>query len=152
MPSNLPCFIVFKILGLLMKTFIYYQCIKSQTPTEFLFILLTHLKLHLVQKIKLFFKLNILLRHTLHSVALCPSPSYAPVYAGLRRVAKEWPTALLLLLLLLLLLSSSSSSSSSPLYRVFIVIFLRQTMSLGNTLLQLFCCYYSWCLYCYFQC
>ena len=59
--------------------------------------------------------------------------------------------------ILLLLLSSSSSSSSSslslssssssPLCRVFILIFLRQTMSLGNTELQLFCCYYSWCLY-----
>jgi len=45
--------------------------------------------------------------------------------------------------LLLLLLSSSST----PLYRVFILIFLRQTVSLGNTVLQLFCCYYSWCLY-----
>ena len=45
--------------------------------------------------------------------------------------------------LLLLLLSSSSS----PLCRVLILIFLRQTMSLGNTVLQLFCCYYSWCLY-----
>ena len=31
--------------------------------------------------------------------------------------------------------------------RVFILIFLRQTVSLGNTVLQLFCCYYSWCLY-----
>ena len=50
-------------------------------------------------------------------------------------------------LLLLLLSSSSSSSSSSPLCRVFILIFLRQTTSLGNTVLQLFCCYYSWCLY-----
>ena len=38
-------------------------------------------------------------------------------------------------------------SSSSPLCRVFILIFLRQTMSLGNTVLQLFCCFYSWCLY-----
>jgi len=47
----------------------------------------------------------------------------------------------------LLLLSSPSSSSSSPLCRVFILIFLRQTISLGNTVLQLFCCYYSWCLY-----
>jgi len=45
---------------------------------------------------------------------------------------------------LLLLLSSSSSS---PLCRVFILICLRQTISLGNTVLQLFCCYYSWCLY-----
>ena len=42
--------------------------------------------------------------------------------------------------------SSSSSPPSSPLCRVFILIFLRQTMSLGNTVLQLFCCYYSWCL------
>ena len=46
--------------------------------------------------------------------------------------------------LLLLLLFSSSSS---PLCSVFILIFLRQNMSLGNTVLQLFCCYYSWCLY-----
>jgi hypothetical protein len=44
---------------------------------------------------------------------------------------------------LLLLLSSSLS----PLCRVFIHIFLKQTMSLGNTLLQLFCCYCLWCLY-----
>jgi len=54
---------------------------------------------------------------------------------------------LFLFILLLLLLSLSSSSSSSPLCRVFIFIFLIQTMSLGNTVLQLFCCYYSWCLY-----
>jgi len=47
----------------------------------------------------------------------------------------------------LLLLLPSSSSSSSPLCRVFILTFLRQTMALGNTVLQLFCCYYSWCLY-----
>ena len=51
------------------------------------------------------------------------------------------------LLLLLLLLLSSSSSSSSPLCRVFIHIFMRQTMSLGNTVFQLFCHYYLWCLY-----
>jgi len=51
----------------------------------------------------------------------------------------------------LLLLSSSSSSSSSPLCRVFILIFLRQNVSVGNTVLQLFCCYYSWCLYCQFH-
>jgi len=38
------------------------------------------------------------------------------------------------------------SSSSSPLSRVFIRIFLRQTMSVGNTVLHF--CYYSWCLYC----
>ena len=53
---------------------------------------------------------------------------------------------------LLLLLLSLLLSSSSPLCRVFIVIVLRQTMSLGNTVLQLFCCYYSWCLYRQFQC
>ena len=47
----------------------------------------------------------------------------------------------------LLLLSSSLSSSSSPLRRVFILTFLRNTMSLGNIVLQLFCCYYSRCLY-----
>ena len=43
-------------------------------------------------------------------------------------------------------LSLSSSSSSSPLCTVFIHIFLRQTMSLGNTAFQLFCHYYLWCL------
>jgi len=42
------------------------------------------------------------------------------------------------LLLLLWSSSSSSSSSSSPLCRVFIF---------RNTVLQLFCCYYSWCLF-----
>jgi len=31
--------------------------------------------------------------------------------------------------------------------RVFILIFLRQTMPLVNAVLQLFCYYYSWCLY-----
>jgi hypothetical protein len=41
-------------------------------------------------------------------------------------------------LLLLLLSSSSLSSSIFPLYRVSTLIFLRQTMSLGNTVLQLF--------------
>ena len=49
--------------------------------------------------------------------------------------------------LLLLLLLLSSSSSLSPLCRVSIHIFLRQTMSLGNTLLQLFCLCCLWCLY-----
>ena len=55
---------------------------------------------------------------------------------------------ILLLLLLLSSLSSSSSYSSSsisPLCRVSTRIFLRQTMSLGNTVLQLQWCYYSWC-------
>jgi len=28
-----------------------------------------------------------------------------------------------------------------------LLIFLRETMSLGNTVLKLFCCFYSWCLY-----
>jgi len=50
--------------------------------------------------------------------------------------------AVLQLLLLLLLLLLFSSSSSSPLRRVFILTFLRQTVSLGNAVLQLFCCYY----------
>ena len=48
------------------------------------------------------------------------------------------PSVSLLLLLLLL-----SSSSSSPLCRVFILIFLRQTMSLGNTVLNLLYFYIS---------
>jgi len=49
----------------------------------------------------------------------------------------------LILITILLLLSSSLS----PLYRVFIHIFLRQTMSLRNTAFQLFCHYYLWCLH-----
>jgi len=36
---------------------------------------------------------------------------------------------------------------SSHLCRIFILIFLRQTMSLGNRVLQLVCCYSSWRLY-----
>ena len=38
---------------------------------------------------------------------------------------------------ILLLLLLSASSSSSPLCRVFILIFLRQTMSLGNTVVTI---------------
>ena len=38
--------------------------------------------------------------------------------------------------------------SVSPLCRVSTLIFLRKTMSLGNTVLQLFLCNYSWCVYC----
>ena len=41
---------------------------------------------------------------------------------------------------LLLLLLSSSSSSLSPLCTVFIIILLTQSMSIENTVLQLFCC------------
>jgi hypothetical protein len=39
-----------------------------------------------------------------------------------------------------------TTSSSSPLCRVFILIFLTQTMSPDNTVLQLFCSHYSWCI------
>ena len=59
-------------------------------------------------------------------------PSYTDV-SKLQHI--QWKLLLLLL------------SSSSPLYRIFILIFLRQTMSIANTVLQLFCCYYSWCSY-----
>ena len=45
-----------------------------------------------------------------------------------------------------ILLSSSSSSSSFPLCSVFTLIFPKQTMSVGNTVLQLFCSYSSWCI------
>jgi len=38
-------------------------------------------------------------------------------------------------------------SSVSPLCRVSTLIFLRQTMSLANIVLQLFWCNYSWCSY-----
>ena len=41
----------------------------------------------------------------------------------------------------------SSLSSVSPLCRVSTLIFLRQTISLGNIALQLFWCYYSWSSY-----
>jgi len=61
-------------------------------------------------------------------------PSYTDV-SKLQGI--QWKLLILLLLLL----------SSSPLYRVIILIFLRKTMSLENIVLQLFCCYYSWCLY-----
>ena len=50
----------------------------------------------------------------------------------------DMPICVQILLLLLL-----SSSSSSPLCTVFILIFLRQALSLGNVVLQLFCCYYA---------
>jgi hypothetical protein len=55
--------------------------------------------------------------------------------AGLQHI---WTLLSVLLLLL---------SSVSPLCRVSTLIFLRQTISLGNTVLQLFWCNYSWCVY-----
>ena len=72
---------------------------------------------------------------------------YDEVLSFLKKGFTVYIGPLIASLLLLLLLSSSSSSSSSPLCRVFILISLRQTMSLGNSVLQLFCCFYSWCLY-----
>ena len=48
---------------------------------------------------------------------------------------------------ILLLLLLSSSSSLSPLCMIFIHMFLRQTISLGKTVFQLFCLYCLWCLY-----
>jgi hypothetical protein len=57
---------------------------------------------------------------------------------------KHWQVSGFLLLL--------SSSSLSPLCRVFIHIFLRQTMSLRKTMLQLFCRYCLWCPYHEFLC
>jgi hypothetical protein len=53
-------------------------------------------------------------------------------------VPKEYNVLLLLLLLVKI---------QSPLCRVFTHIFLRQTMSLRNTMLQLFCRYCLWCPY-----
>jgi len=78
---------------------------------------------------------------------LSRSPAFIILTLPEPLLASKWELcSVTLLLLLLLLLLSSSSSSSSPLCRAFIRIFLRQTMSLGNTVLQLFYCYYSWCL------
>ena len=60
-------------------------------------------------------------------------PALEGIYSG------SWNLLLLLLLSSSSLsLSSSSLLSSSPLCRLFILMFLRQTMSLGNTVLQLF--------------
>ena len=60
---------------------------------------------------------------------------------------------IVVIIIIIIIISSSSppsllsSSSVSPLCRVSTLIFLRQTMSLGNTVLQLFWCNYSWCVY-----
>jgi len=56
------------------------------------------------------------------------------------QIKKLFRRTVTLLLLLLLLLLLSSSSSVFPLCRVSTLIFLRQTMSLGNNVLQLFWC------------
>jgi len=80
---------------------------------------------------------KLLIRYSIKNNSLVKHNLYFGLYYALS-------VDVLLLLLLLLSSSSSSSSSSSPLCRVFILIFLRQTMFL---VLQLFCCYYSWCLY-----
>ena len=82
--------------------------------------------------------MSVLLLGMFRSICTCRFHNVITLSSGL--VSAYFGTLSLLLLLLLLL-------SSSPLCRVFILIFLRQTMSLGNTVLQLFCCYYSWCVY-----
>jgi hypothetical protein len=78
---------------------------------------------------------------------------YTSVFAPLQISSKESirykniggafdaPTEVMFIIVLLLL------SSLSPLCRVFIHIFPRQTMSLSNTMLQLFCRYCLWCPY-----
>ena len=81
--------------------------------------------------------------HSLPGRHLHRKPEDAPHCADMDVLITADGTLSLLLLLLLLL----SLSSSSLLCRVFILIFLRQTMTLRNTVLQLFCCFYSWCLY-----
>ena len=87
--------------------------------------------------------------NTINLGRVCAFPHLCELYPGICLTTEEkaQENLSLLALLLLLLLSLLSSSSPSPLCRVFILIFLRQTMSLGNTVLQTFCCYYSWCLY-----
>jgi hypothetical protein len=72
-----------------------------------------------------------------------------PVITGITLVFTFHIRCISIVRSLLLLLSSSSSSSSplSPLWRVFIHIFLKQTMSLRNIMLQPFCRYCLWCPY-----
>jgi len=66
-------------------------------------------------------------------LALTPLYLYVSTFRSMCAVLNMAVFELLLLLLLLLLLSSLS-----PLCRVSTLIFMRQTMSLGNTVLQLF--------------
>jgi len=78
--------------------------------------------------------------HTLRKVSWQTMPFLA-CNEGLLYLEMRQSDLLVLLLLLLL-------SPVSPLCRVSTLIYLRQTMSLGNTVLQLFWCNYSWCVYC----
>jgi hypothetical protein len=99
--------------------------------------------------------IHIFLRQTMSLGIQCCSCCFATVYgahitsccvdshvlftSALSEVCEQcpiWQFSVVLLLLLLLLLV--------PLFRAFIHLFLRQTMSLRNTMLQLFCHYCLW--------
>ena len=76
--------------------------------------------------------------------SVCAVPNVAVCCSSLTSC---FPGMLLMCVLNDIIIIIIMSSLSSSLCRVCILIFLKQTMSLGNTVLQLFCCYYSWYLY-----
>ena len=91
-----------------------------------------------------FLSIHKLLYFNLFSASFCTTFLSADIATS---ISVHVSSFLFLIIISALLLLLSSSSSSFLLCRVFILTYLRQIMSLGNTVLQLFCCYYSWCLY-----
>ena len=109
-------------------------------------------KSHCLQRMKSFFNSSV----QYHNLMVCARPDSVIKCMKIQHKQREEERVIrqsvhvsliiievaLLLLLLLLSSSLSSSSLSSPLCRVLILIFLRQSTSLGNTVLHLFCYYY----------
>ena len=58
---------------------------------------------------------------------------------GVGNIRISWSTKILIIIIIIIIIIISFMQD--------ILILLRQTMSLGNIVLQLFYCYYSWCLY-----
>ena len=68
----------------------------------------------------------------LYFMSRVPTPDFIELY-----IQKRW--FIIIIIIIIIIISFT--------WRVFIHIFLRQTMCLGNTVLQLFYHYYLWCLY-----
>jgi hypothetical protein len=83
-----------------------------------------------------------------HALNVWPEPNgNRSVWGFFFKISSHKLNSLMQILLLLLLLLLLLVKIPSPLCRVFTHIFHRQTMSLSNTMLQLFCRYCLWCPY-----
>ena len=54
---------------------------------------------------------------------------------------------IIIIIIIIIITTTTTTTTTTFMQGIYTYIPERQTMSLGNTVLQLFCCYYSWCLY-----